>query len=104
MSDNIKFSKHKEIKWIGYKEYDNYKAIEIPYTDAIPSDYEWIMWVPISFLNKYNSEQFEIVASDYQIKEWLYPELIREIWHWKIDRWYINWERIYARILIRHKK
>ena len=62
MADNIKFSKHKEVKGKEYKKYDNYDAIEIPYTDAIPSDYSGIMGVPISFLPKYNHEQFEIVA------------------------------------------
>ena len=59
---NIKFSKHKEIKGIGYKEYDNYDAIEIPFVDAIPSDYKGTMGVPITFLDKYNPEQFEIIG------------------------------------------
>jgi hypothetical protein len=36
-TDNIKFSRHKEIKGIGYKKYDNYDAIDVPFTDAIPS-------------------------------------------------------------------
>ncbi len=61
VDDNIKFSKHKEIRNMGYCEYDNYNAIEIPYTDAIPSDYTGIMGVPISFLDKYCPEQFEII-------------------------------------------
>ena len=60
MEDNIKFSKHKEIKGVGYQEYDNYEAIEVPFTDSIPSDYEGVMGVPISFLSKYNPDQFEI--------------------------------------------
>ncbi len=59
--DNIKFSKHKEVKEVGYTKYENCDAIDIPYTDAIPSDYEGFMGVPISFLDKYSSEQFEIV-------------------------------------------
>ena len=59
--DNIKFSKHKEIRNMGYCEYDNHNAIEVPYTDAIPSDYDGIMGVPISFLDKYCPEQFEII-------------------------------------------
>ncbi|EEV21372.1 hypothetical protein TREVI0001_0569 [Treponema vincentii ATCC 35580] len=42
MADNIKFSKHKEIRGIGYQKYDNYGAIEVPFTDAIPSDYREI--------------------------------------------------------------
>ena len=62
MADNIKFSRHKEIKGIGYQHYDNYDAIEVPYTDAIPADYEGTMGVPISFLDKYCPEQFEIVG------------------------------------------
>jgi hypothetical protein len=63
-NDNLKFSKHKEIKNVGYLKYDNYNAIEIPFTDAIPSDYDGVMGVPISFLDKYSPEQFEILGSD----------------------------------------
>ena len=63
MADNLKFSKHKEIKGkTAYDRYDNYDAIEVPFTDAIPSDYDGVMGVPISFLDKYCPEQFEIVA------------------------------------------
>ncbi|MGG6544592.1 UNVERIFIED_CONTAM: adenine-specific methyltransferase EcoRI family protein [Prevotella sp. 15_C9] len=61
--DNMKFSKHKEIKGKGeYDTYDNYDAIDIPFTDAIPSDYTGIMGVPISFLDKFCPEQFEILG------------------------------------------
>lgn len=62
MKDNIKFSSHKNVKGKNYEKYDNYDAIEVPYTDAIPSDYEDVMGVPISFLDKYCPEQFEIVT------------------------------------------
>ncbi|MDR0199350.1 MAG: adenine-specific methyltransferase EcoRI family protein [Streptococcaceae bacterium] len=63
MEDNLKFSKHKEICGKeAYDHYDNYDAIEVPFTDAIPSDYDGVMGVPISFLDKYSPEQFEIVA------------------------------------------
>ncbi len=64
MQDNIKFSKHKEIKGKEYQKFDNYDAINIPFTDAIPSDYEGAMAVPISFLDKYSPEQFEIISSN----------------------------------------
>ena len=40
----------------------NYDAIEVPHTDSIPKDYDGIMGVPITFLDKYNPEQFEIIA------------------------------------------
>ncbi len=63
MADNLKFSKHKEIKGKKrYDRYDNYDAIEVPFTDAIPSDYDGVMGVPISFLDKYNPDQFEILG------------------------------------------
>ena len=61
-AENIKFSKHKEIKNLNYIKYDNCDAIEVPFTDSIPSDYKGIMGVPISFLDKYNPEQFEILG------------------------------------------
>jgi len=60
--DNKKFSKHKEVCNIGYLKYDNYDAIEVPYTDAIPSDWEGVMGVPFSYLNKHNPDQFEIIG------------------------------------------
>ena len=63
MEDNLKYSKHKEIKGKPcYDHYDNYNAIEVPFTDAIPSDYNGVMGVPISFLDKYCPEQFEILG------------------------------------------
>jgi len=65
MEENLKYSKHKEIKGKkAYYKYDNYDAIEVPFTDATPSDYSGVMGVPISFLDKYSPEQFEIVGSD----------------------------------------
>lgn len=67
MADNLKFSRHSIIREQGYPEYDNYHAIEVPYTDAIPADYPGVMGVPISFLDKYCPEQFEIVnANDFR--------------------------------------
>ena len=62
MADNLKYSKHKEIKGLkSYPKYDNFEAIEVPFTDAIPSDFDGIMGVPVSFLDKYSPEQFEII-------------------------------------------
>jgi len=62
IEENIKFSKHKEIKNIGYITYDNYEAIEVPFSDSIPNNFTGVMGVPISFLDKYCPEQFEIVG------------------------------------------
>ena len=61
MSDNIRFSKHKEIRGLQYLHYDNFDAIEVPFVDSIPSDYSGVMGVPITFLDRFCPEQFEIV-------------------------------------------
>jgi len=61
--DNLRFSKHKEINGkAAYGQYDNYDAIEVPFTDAIPGDYDGVMGVPVTFLDKYNPDQFEILG------------------------------------------
>ncbi len=101
MEDNLKYSKHKEIRGKeGYCHYDNYDAIEVPYTDAIPSDYEGIMGVPISFLDKYCPEQFEImglIAGNIRGLAGI-PSKINK------DGPYINGKLKYGRILIRKKQ
>ncbi len=57
-------TKHKELAGKNeFDHYDNYEAIEIPYVDSIPDDWDGMMGVPISFLDKYCPEQFEIVGS-----------------------------------------
>jgi len=61
MADNIRFSKHKEIRGVPYLHYDNFDAIEVPYVDSIPSDYDGAMGVPITFLDRFCPEQFEII-------------------------------------------
>jgi hypothetical protein len=132
MEENLKYSKHKEIKGKkAYDQYDNYKAIEVPFTDAIPSDYDGVMGVPISFLDKYCPDQFEIIGLT---KTWFgaatktYPPQIQvnsngmksevtklndgatlrlssppiDQTHYIVDgRYYIQ---LYARVLIQHKK
>src|SRR3990167_4365257 len=91
MEENLKYSKHKEITAKkSYDKYDNYDAIEVPFTNAIPSDYAGVMGVPISFLDKYSPEQFEIIkfrhgddGKDLRLKDGTCP---------------------YFRVLIKHKK
>lgn len=95
MSDNLKFSRHKEIKGkTAYDHYDNYDAIEVKHVDAIPNDYDGVMGVPVTFLDKYCPEQFVIIGkmSTNTVDEYNmgYP--------------YINNVRKYARILIRKKQ
>jgi len=91
MADNLKFNKKIQDK-PAYQKYDEYDAIEIPVTLAIPSDYTGIMGVPISFLDKYDPEQFEILGLDRYIAD--NPHYGK--------RFDLNGKEVYARILIRH--
>jgi hypothetical protein len=114
MADNLKFSKHKEIKGkAAYDRYDNYDAIEVPFTDAIPSDYDGMMGVPITFLDKYNPDQFEILGitdrdnnSGVKTKEYSetdvpnYGDLNRR----GVIRVGNEYKLIYARLIIRHRR
>jgi len=67
--ENIKYSQHKEIRGVGYRRYINFDGIEVPYVDAIPSDFDGVMGVPISFLDKFCPEQFEIVGMSLDLAE-----------------------------------
>ena len=85
MAENFKHSKHKEIRGRkAYVHYENYDAIDVPFTDAIPSDYNGAMGVPITFLDKYCPEQFEIIGhphGDYGLELGLkpYPRELKEL-------------------------
>lgn len=61
MADNLRFSKTMRGK-ASYERYDNYDAIEVATYKEIPSDYDGVMGVPVTFLDKYNPEQFEILG------------------------------------------
>lgn len=124
MAENLKYSKHKEIKGKkSYDHYDNYDAIEVPFTDAIPSDYDGVMGVPVSFLDKYSPEQFEIVGRCenedlYHLKTKVYTAA--ECKQAYLDKFGIKGtydmnsngvllidgllEKVYQRVLIKHRK
>jgi hypothetical protein len=93
MSDNLKFnSKMKDKK--NYEKYDDYDVIEVPTTNTIPSDYTGEMGVPVSFLAKYNPEQFEILGlDDHRL---VYPE-------WRGRGPSLKGVKMYRRIIIKHK-
>ena len=114
MQDNIRFSKHKDVRGKQYIHYANYDAIDIPYTDAIPGDYDGTMGVPITFLDKYCPEQFVIIGQtqgdsgkelglipfDRSLKK-LNPSLRDGQLYYMLDG---KPEKPYARILIRKKQ
>jgi hypothetical protein len=118
--DNVKFSRHKEVKDIGYRTYDTYDAIEVPFTDAIPSDYDGVMGVPISFLSKYNPDQFEIIGTmaqsdpNYPFRtKWYSAKEQQEAYFRRFGvegniplnmSGVIDDVKVYQRIMIRHRK
>lgn len=123
MEDNKKFNKQIQKKETSYQKYDNYDAIEVPFTNAIPSDYDGVMGVPISFLDKYNPEQFEILGMCenidlYKMKTKVYTTLeCKQAYLDKFGKkgtYDLNasgvvvkdnlLEKVYQRILIRHKE
>ena len=80
--DRPKLELTKYYNQVYYPKYDNYDAIEVSKTKNIPIDYTGLMGVPITFLDKYNPEQFEIICS------------IRPV---------INGKDKFARLIIRNK-
>lgn len=110
MRENIKFSKHKEVRGVGYPKYVNYDAIDVPFSDAIPADYDGAMGVPISFMDKYCPEQFEILGISLDlatpIKECVEPDAEYEKgglrFYLKIGE--KKYHRLYDRIVIRARR
>lgn len=83
-----------------YPKYDNYDAIEVSKVSHIPMDYDGVMGVPITFLDKHNPEQFEIVgliAGNIKGLAGIESKIGK-------DGPYINGKLKYGRILIRKKK
>jgi hypothetical protein len=110
MADSLKFSKHKEIKGkAAYDRYANYDAIEVPFSDAIPSDYDGAMGVPITFLDKYNPDQFEILGSSMNLGVPMSQVARKGSYLQGGPRFYIDngngsYRRMYDRIVIRHRR
>jgi len=94
-SDIIKFSTKKP-----FEKYDNYNAIEVSFVKNIPSDYDGVMGVPISFLDKYCPEQFEILG----MAEDNGKGFSGGIWDGKNPHCVINGENKFKRIFIKYKK
>ena len=77
-----------------YPKFDNYDAINVAQTAIIPCDYDDVMGVPITFLDKFNPSQFEILGIDRYIEDNPIPG----------KRFTIDGKEIYARILVRARK
>lgn len=81
-----------------YPKYDNYNAINVDKVSDIPVDYDGVMGVPITFLDKYNPDQFEIVGISGSLANPIVIDGSR-----KSGRFYVNGKRMYDRIAIRKK-
>jgi hypothetical protein len=119
MKDNLRFNKKIGGKSV-YEQYENYDAIEVSFTDAIPNDYDGVMGVPITFLDKYNPDQFEILgtldSSDpdnpYRTR-WYSSQDQKDAYFRRFGKpgsiplnmsGVINDTKVYKRILIRHRR
>jgi hypothetical protein len=76
-----------------YPKYDNYDAINVDKTKDIPCDYFGVMGVPITFMDKYNPDQFDIIGRMTTTK----------IDEFNLGYPYVNGKKIYARVLIKRK-
>lgn len=86
---------YKEYSPEEFPKYDNYDAIEVNKVKDIPEDYDGVMGVPITFLDKYNPEQFEIIGLDRPLVEALAG---------RQSRFLLRGKEKFARIAIRNKK
>jgi len=129
IADNKKFNK-KLNGTFAYQPYDNYDAIEIPFAGAIPLNYAGVMGVPITFLDKYSPDQFEILGYEksYNLRTKIYPQQLQidkngkkssvtklndgaaikvstppdDTTYYVVDN--ENYVQLYKRIFIKHKK
>ncbi len=120
MAHNLKYNKslkkklERDFQTNAYPRYDNYDAIEIPYTECIPSDYLGLMGVPITFMDKYNPQQFEIMGSynnsnqrDKAKERYVLSKDTPTLINGEVKSWngpVVNKMPLYKRIVIRHKK
>lgn len=127
MEHNLKFNKklrkklERDFGKAEYPKYANYDALEVPFVECIPSDYDGVMGVPRTFLDRYNPEQFEIVGRDGDL-DWVQssgsfftpppPNLQKEYKHgnrtWRVQNSYVLNndvpKTIFARIFIKPRK
>lgn len=97
MAENLKFSRNLRGQ-AAYHRYDNYDAIEVGTYKEIPSDYDSVMGVPITFLDKYNPDQFEILgATESEGKGFS-----NGLWSGGTAQALVKGQRVYKRLFIRH--
>jgi Adenine-specific methyltransferase EcoRI len=118
MAENLKFSKNLRDKG-AYDQYDNYDGIDVGTYKEIPSDFDGVMGVPVTFLDKYNPDQFEIVGTTesndpdnaFRTRVYTSPEC-RDAYKKLFGKpgvydlnasGVVNGVKVYKRVLIRHR-
>lgn len=92
-----------------YPRYANFDAIEVGKTAQIPADYEGLMGVPITFIDKYNPDQFEIVGSSRSMGQRMSEVAAKGTYQEGGPRFYLplgrnGYRRMYDRIVVRNKR
>ena len=108
---------HPETRMILYKTYSpekyptyvNFDAIEVGKTKEIPMDYEGAMGVPITFMDKYNPDQFEILGSSRTLGKRMSEIAEKGTYSQGGPRFYLDngdgtYRRLYDRLVVKNKK
>lgn len=85
-----------------YPKYDNYDAINVDKTNEIPADYDGLMGVPITFLNKYNPNQFSLIGTTDRGGDGFLDDI--KLPHSRYDAPVVNGKGLYKRLIIQRKK
>lgn len=93
---------YKKYNSIVYKKYENFDAIEVSKVTDIPMDYEGVMGVPVTFLDKYNPNQFEILWTTDRGGDGMLNKI--KLPHTRYDAPVVEGKGLYKRILIKNKK
>lgn len=107
MRENLKYNKklqrklEKDFGIFEYPRYDNYDAIEVPYVECIPSDFDGAFGVPITYLDAHNPNQFEVVGADFDLAG---AVTVNGKVKPRPQRFYVDGRRLYSRVVIRPKK
>jgi len=86
-----------------YPNYDNYNAIEVSKTKDIPIDYDGVMGVPITFMNKYNPTQFQLIGTSNRGGDDVPEVNAIRLSEQKMDSCLINGKKVYKRLFIKRK-
>ena len=96
---NTELDLYRKYDAVAYPKYDNYDAIEVSKVSEIPMDYNGVMGVPITFLDKYCPSQFEIVWTTDRGGDGMLDDI--KLPHTRYDAPVVNGKGLYKRILIK---